>query len=259
MAGDLAFWSLLLLPLAGMAICLAGGLLGIGGGVIAVPALLETFVHLPVSDRLPLAIGTAQVVILLSSVSAVRAHARGGGVDASLLRAWLPAMILGGLLGMALAPFAPAALSLVVFAVIAAALGATLVLGKRARWAEGLPPPPAGGLPPGLIGLASAALGVGAGTLSGPVLGVFGVGLHRAVGAGAVFNLTVATPAALAGLMMGQVNLPALFLLAGPAMLVAPGAARLSRRLPQRVLAWGFALCLFGIAGRLVWRAAVGV
>ncbi len=255
MAGDLTLWSLILLLLAGGAIGLAGGLLGIGGGVIAVPALLEIFAHLPVSERLPLAIGTAQAVILLASITAVRAHGRGGGVEASLLRAWLPAMILGGLLGLVLAPFAPAAVSLVLFAAVAAALGGTLLLGARAQWTDGLPAPPAGWLPPGLIGLASAALGVGAGTLSGPVFGLFGVGLHQAVGAGAVFNLTVATPAALTALALGQVSLAGLLLLAAPAMLVAPSAARLSHRLPPRVLAWGFALCLFGIAGRLLWRA----
>jgi len=267
MAADLTLWGLILLPLAGLAIGLAGGLLGIGGGVIAVPALLEIFAHLPVQDRLPLAVGTAQAVILLSSITAVRSHWRGGGVDPSLLRAWLPAMILGGLLGLALAPFAPAALSLLVFAGITALLGATLLLGARARLSGGLPVAPAGWLPPGLIGLASAALGVGAGTLSGPVLGLFGFGLHRAVGAGAVFNLAIAAPATLAALAaapwlppdsLGQVSLPGLLLLAGPAMLVAPAAARLSRRMPQRLLASGFALCLFLISGRLVWRAVGG-
>jgi len=256
-AGDLAFWSLILLLLAGLAIGLAGGLLGIGGGVIAVPALLEILAHLPVPERLPLAIGTAQAVILLSSVSAVRAHAQGGGVETGLLRAWLPAMILGAGLGLLLAPFAPATLSLLVFAGIATALGGALLLGDRARLAEGLPCTAIGWLPPGLIGLVSAALGVGAGTLSGPALGLFGVGLHRAVGSGAVFNLAVAAPATLASLALGQVSFAGLLLLAAPAMLVAPWAARLSRRLPQRLLAWGFALCLAAIAGRLVWRALV--
>jgi uncharacterized membrane protein YfcA len=255
---ELSAASLVALLLAGAAIGLAGGLLGIGGGVIAVPALLEILSHLPVPERLPLAIGTAQAVILLSSITAVRAHGRGGGVEASLLRAWLPAMILGAGLGLLLAPFAPATLSLVVFAAIAAALGGTLLLGGRARLAEELPRPPQGWLPPGLIGLASAALGVGAGTLSGPVFGLFGVGLHRAVGAGAVFNLAVAMPATLTALALGQVSLTGLLLLALPAMLVAPWAARLSRRLPQRLLAFGFALCLFGIAGRVVWRAVQG-
>ncbi len=263
---ELTLGSLVALVLAGAAIGLAGGLLGIGGGVIAVPALLEILAHLPAQERLSLGIGTAQAVILLSAITAVRAHARGGGVDAGLLRAWLPAMILGGLLGVAIAPFAPPSLSLLVFAAIAAALGTTLLLGLGAQASEALPPAPWGWLPPGLIGLASAALGVGAGTLSGPVFGLFGVGLHRAVGAGAVFNLAIAAPATLAALaggpwtfaMLGQVSLPGLVLLAAPAMLVAPAAARLSRRLPQRQLARGFALCLYAISARVAWRAIGG-
>lgn len=253
---ELSLWSLLALLAAGGAIGLAGGLLGIGGGVIAVPALLEILTHLPVEQRLPVAIGTAQAVILLSAVTAVRAHAAAGSVDRGLLRAWLPAMLAGAALGLLLAPLAPAALSLLVFAAVAAALGTTLLL--RFVAGEGLPPAPWGWLPPGSIGLASAALGVGAGTLSGPVLGLFGLGLHRAVGAGAVFNLAIAAPATLVALAGGQVRLPGLLLLAAPAMLVAPVAARLSRRLPQRALAWGFALCLYAIAARVAWRAFGG-
>lgn len=263
---ELTLWSLLALLLAGAGVGLAGGLLGIGGGVIAVPALLEILSHLPVEQRLPLAIGTAQAVILLSAITAVRAHARAGSVDRGLLRAWIPAMVLGGLLGLALAPFAPPALSLIVFACIATALATTLVLGLGSKAGAALPPAPWGWLPPGLIGGASAALGVGAGTLSGPVFGLFGVGLHRAVGAGAVFNLAIAAPATLVALAggpwslgaLGLVSLPGLVLLAVPAMLVAPAAARLSRRLPQRALRWGFALCLYAIAARVAWRAFGG-
>jgi uncharacterized membrane protein YfcA len=263
---DLTLWSLVALLLSGAGVGLAGGLLGIGGGVIAVPALLEIMSHLPVEQRLPLAIGTAQAVILLSSVAAVLAHARAGSVHRGLLRAWLPAMMLGGLVGLAVAPFAPPAISLMVFAGIAAALATTLLLGLGAKAGAALPPAPWGWLPPGLIGGASASLGVGAGTLSGPIFGLFGVGLHQAVGAGAVFNLAIALPATLVALaggpwslgVLGKVSLPGLILLAVPAMLVAPAAARLSRRLPQRALRWGFALCLYAIAVRVAWRAVGG-
>ncbi|WP_431303007.1 sulfite exporter TauE/SafE family protein [Sediminicoccus sp. BL-A-41-H5] len=264
---ELTLPTLVALLLAGAGIGLAGGLLGIGGGVIAVPALLEILSHLPVEQRLPLAIGTAQGVILLSAITAVHAHARAGSVERGLLRAWLPAMILGGLVGVFAAPFAPVVLSLLVFAALAAGLATTLVLGLGVPAEGGLPRTPWGWLPPGLIGFASAALGVGAGTLSGPVFGLLGIGLHRAVGAGAVFNLAISTPATLAALAggpwsiaaLGQVSLPGLVLLAAPAMLVAPAAARLSRRLPQRALAWGFGLCLYAIAARVAWRALVGV
>lgn len=263
---DLSLWHLVALLLSGAAVGLAGGLLGIGGGVIAVPALLEIISHLPVEQRLPLAVGTAQAVILLSAVTAVRAHAAAGSIEGGLLRAWLPAMLLGAVLGLVLAPHAPPELSLLLFAGIAAALGSTLLLGLGGEGGERLPRAPWAWLPPGLIGLASAALGVGAGPLSGPVFGLFGVGLRRVVGAGAVFNLAIAAPATGVALAdgpwsvaaLGQVSLPGLVLLAAPAMLVAPAAARLSSRLPQRALRWSFALCLYAIAARVGWRAIGG-
>jgi len=45
-------------------------------------------------------------------------------------------------------------------------------------------------------------------------------------------------------------------LLALPAILVAPLAARLARRLPVPMLRRLFALCLFAIGLRVVWRMA---
>jgi len=266
----IAYPPLLVLGLAaaGALIGLVGGLLGIGGGVIAVPLLLELWsaLALPAAERTLLAVGTAQAVILLSALVAARAHARAGTIDAGVARAWAPAMLAGAALGLLAAPWIPPGPARLGFALIAALLGVQLLLGGRFRLAAAPPQGALGALPPGLIGAASAALGIGAGTLSGPVLSALGVPLGRAVGAGAVFNLVVAGPAVLAfawqglgrpGLppdAVGYVALGATVLLAGPAMLVAPFAARLSARLPVGLLRRVFALCLFGIALRLVAR-----
>jgi uncharacterized membrane protein YfcA len=125
----------------------------------------------------------------------------------------------------------------------------------------------AGRLPALAIGALAAAFGIGAGTLSGPVLGALGVTLRRAVGAGAMFNLAVALPASLGfvwlgwgrpGLpadALGYISLGALVFMAIPAMLVAPAAARLTGRLPVAALRRIFAVCLIGIALRMAARA----
>ena len=260
-------WPLLLLLLAGAAIGLVGGLLGIGGGVLAVPVLLEIFAapELARADQTALAVGTSQAVVLLSSIVAARAHGRAGNIDWPILRAWLPAILTGAILGLLAAPYAPPAVSLAIFASLTLLLGVKMWLGERLEIAA--PSPPLAWLPPGLIGVASAALGVGAGTLSGPVLGLFGVELRRVIGAGAMFNLAVALPATLAFLRsgwgqpgmpadaLGHVSLSALVLLALPAALTAPAAARLGGRLPVLVLERCFALCLFAISARLAYRA----
>lgn len=91
----------------------------------------------------------------------------------------------------------------------------------------------AGGFAGGLSGL----LGIGGGTLSGPVLALLGQPLGRVVGAGAVFNIAVALPATLVFGLAGQVALLQLLALTAPAMLVAPWAARLAPACASRCCA----------------------
>ncbi|WP_198368653.1 sulfite exporter TauE/SafE family protein [Roseomonas rosulenta] len=269
---DLGVISILVLATVGLLIGTLGGLLGIGGGVIAVPVLLEVFAlgGMSDADHAALAIGTAQAAILLSSLAAAAAHAAAGTIDQPVLRSWLPAILAGTLLGLGLAPLIPASLSVGAFAAVAVLLGTQMMAGARGVLASGLPAPPLGWLPPAAIGALSAALGIGAGTLSGPVLGLFSTPINRAVGAGAIFNIAVALPATLGfaalgygkpGLppdSVGYVSLSAAILLALPAIVVAPFAARLSSRLPVPLLRRVFAACLFAIALRVLWRATFG-
>jgi len=262
-------WTILVLIAAGVSIGLVGGLLGIGGGVIAVPVLLEVFSGIGSTDseRMELAIGTAQAAILLSSLSAAWAHTSAGSIDRQVVRAWLPAILVGALFGLLLAPYAPPSVSIATFSGIILLLGTKMFAGDRIVAALAPPRPPAGWLPPAGIGLLSAALGVGAGTLSAPVLDLFSVPLKRSIGAGAVFNLVVAVPAvfgfvilgsgrtSLGSDAMGYVSLSATAPLSIPAMIAAPAAARLAGRLSLPLLRGLFACCLFAIATRLLLHA----
>lgn len=257
---------------AGVLAGLLSGLLGIGGGVVAVPVLIEVFAAagLDPAAQPAFAIGTAHALVLVASVSAAAAHARAGRVDMALVRAWTPALLAGAAAGLVLGRVAKPEWLLGLFALVAVALGAAMLGGAGLRIARALPGGAAAHGPPGLVGLLAAALGIGGGTLSGPVLALFSVPLSAAIGAGAVFNLLVATPATLAfvlggldavarpGASLGHVALVPLLLLAVPAMLVAPPAARLSARLPVAVLRRLFGLVLFAIAARLIARALGG-
>src|SRR5476651_1696219 len=117
---------------AGLVIGLLAGLLGVGGGIIAVPVLLDVFNRfgMPDATATPLAIGTAQASVLAASVTAVLAHWRGGTIDRALVRAWLPALMVGVAIGLALGPFAPAKVLTSIFAVVAALLGLKMALGS---------------------------------------------------------------------------------------------------------------------------------
>jgi uncharacterized membrane protein YfcA len=259
-----AVWLLLLAT--GILIGLLAGLLGIGGGVLAVPVLLEVFnvMGLDPTASVTLAVGTAQASIVIASLTAASAHWRAGTIDRALVRAWLPALLMGTVLGLALTPFAPARLLTALFAGVAVLLAVKLATGERfvVEPLSGLP----GQLPPALVGLLASTVGVGGGTLSTPVLSLFSFPLQRAIGAGALFNLAIAVPAAAFFLAhdigtpgrpvdaLGDVALFCVAALSLPALFVAPMAARWSRRAPVSVLRRLFALCLAAIALRLVLR-----
>jgi uncharacterized membrane protein YfcA len=259
-------WAALLAT--GLLIGLLAGLLGVGGGVIAVPILLEIFdaVDVTQSVAVSMAVGTAQASILISSVTAVMAHWRGGTIDRALVRSWLPALALGTALGLALGPFAPPKLLTVLFAVVTAGLAVKMAVGDRLVLAR---QPPSGlfsHVSPTIVGGLAAAVGVGGGTLSTPVLALFSFPIKRAIGAGALFNLVIALPATLLFLLLdreapgrpadalGDVALFCVAALALPALFVAPAAARWSRRTPVALLRRLFALCLAAIAVRLLLR-----
>lgn len=258
----------LVLLATGVLIGLLGGLLGVGGGVIAVPVLIEVLPLAGVAEPLvlPLAIGTAQANILLASMIAALAHWRAGTVDVALVRRWLPALAVGTAMGIVLGPLAPARILTALFACVAAALAVKMALGPRYVLSHRQPTGPAAHVAPGLVGALSAAVAVGGGTLSTPVLSLFSFPIHRAIGAGALFNLVVALPATASFLVsgatlpgrpidaVGEVALFCVATLSLPALFVAPIAARWSARVPLPLLRRLFALCLGAIALRLLLR-----
>jgi uncharacterized membrane protein YfcA len=253
----------------GALIGLLAGLLGVGGGIVSVPVLLAVFAAtgMPDATALPLAIGTAHANILIASLSAVHAHWRAGTIDCALVKSWLPALAAGIALGLLLGPLVPTRALTLTFAVIAAALGAKMAVGERLALAAHQPRGAAAHAAPTLVGALAAALGIGGGTLSTPVLSLFSFPIQRAVGAGALFNLIIAVPATMTFLArdwaavgrpaddIGDVSILAVVALSLPALFVAPWAARWSSRAPIALLRHAFAVCLAAIAFRMLWAA----
>ena len=95
---------LLLLTLAGASAFagLAAGFFGIGGGLIIVPVfyyILGSF-GFPDSVRMHMAVGTSLAMIAIISLRSVKHHAHKGSVDKLVLKAWLPLIAAGSLLGL---------------------------------------------------------------------------------------------------------------------------------------------------------------
>ena len=253
---------------AGALIGLLAGLLGVGGGGVAVPVLLEIFQFLGVDQGMAvaLAVGTAQANILIASLTAVSAHWRAGTVDWRLVRAWTPALLVGTALGLWLGVVIPTNVLIGVFAAVALALAFKLGTGDRLAIARMPPQGPLGQVAPTLVGALASAVGIGGGTLSTPALSLFSFPIKQAIGAGALFNLVIAAPATafflasdrgVPGRTIDAIGDVALFCLAAlslPALFVAPVAARWSIRAPVALLRRLLALCLLAVVARLLFR-----
>jgi len=84
-----------LLPLlVGVAAGFVGGLFGVGGGVVMVPAMIYLL-----KLETKLAVGTSMAVVIFTAISATAKHAANGAVDWKTALPFIPAAIVGGYLG----------------------------------------------------------------------------------------------------------------------------------------------------------------
>ncbi|MGB3148327.1 MAG: sulfite exporter TauE/SafE family protein, partial [Paracoccaceae bacterium] len=77
------------------------GMLGVGGGIILVPAFFYAFSALGYAgaDLMQICLATSLATIVVTSIRSVLAHNRKGAVDWAILRGWAPGLAVGAILG----------------------------------------------------------------------------------------------------------------------------------------------------------------
>lgn len=239
------------------------GLLGVGGGIIIVPALAWSFHLQGMEDAviMHLAIGTSHATIIVTSLSSVRAHHRRQAVLWPVFWRLTPGIILGAFLGVAIADAMPGATLQIVFGVFV--LLVSIQMGFGAKPAPQRELPGAGGMlaAGGIIGTLSAIVGIGGGSLTVPLLTWCNTSIRNAVATSSACGLPIAVSSAtgfiVAGLhksglpawSLGYVYGPALLGIITASMFFAPVGARLAHTLPVVVLKRIFAgfLALVGV------------
>jgi len=250
----------------GAAAGLLAGLLGVGGGLVIVAALAWILPSqgVPAAAVMHVALATSLASILATSVSSTRAHLVRGSVMWPTVRALVPGLLLGGVLG---ALVADRLSDLVLrLGVAAFCFAAAIQLATRRVAPEGAADvvPRGGALTAwgGLIGAVSALVGIGGGSMTVPLLIHRGARAVRAVGTSAACGFAIALASA-AGYVWGgrdatglpagtwgYVHLPAAGAIALVSVLLAPAGAALAHRLRGAVLQRLFAsfLVLMGCA-----------
>lgn len=242
------------------------GMLGVGGGLILVPALLYSF-HLQgiaPAIAMPLALGTSLGAIVLTSLSSIAAHHRHGAIEWRIVRQLFIGLSIGAVLGASLASQIDSGHLRQLFGLFELLVAWQMASAWRPAPHRGLPGRIGLGIAGTGIGLLSSLLGIGGGTLTVPFLTWCNVALRKAVATSAACGLPIALAGA-AGYLVhgwglttlpagssGYLYWPALVPLTLASLLTAPLGAWLTHRLPVHQLKRAFALVLLLIGLKML-------
>ncbi len=257
----MASMTLLIYIAIGIIAGLMSGILGVGGGVIIVPALAWAFHYqaLPTDHLFHLAVGTSLAIMVPTTISSASAHIRQGNVKWRLVERLLPGLLIGVVCGAALANSLPRVILQNVFALFILYVAIRMLLSLRSKGQELTLSRPFLLLMTILIGAVSGLLGIGVGSLGIPFLIRQNTPMRNA----SATIVTCTTPIAFCG--------PASFMIAGwhtltlhyssgylywPAfagvsiasIIMAPIGAKLSRHIHTIWLKRLFALFVFAVS-----------
>jgi uncharacterized membrane protein YfcA len=242
------------------------GLLGVGGGIVIVPALYLalTLTGMDSALTMQVAVGTSLATIVFTSLSSGYGHYRKGAIDMALLRLWAPSILLGVLIGGILGGVVSGKVLIAVFATVAALVALDMVLRKggdaSAPRSFAKPVWAALGVVAGAI---SAMMGIGGGTVCVPLLNFLGYDIRKAVGTSAAIGFVIGVPGALVYMAtgfgaeglppfsFGYVNLFLAAVIIPLSTSFARVGVKLAHSIPRRALRLAFGLFLMLTSARM--------
>jgi uncharacterized membrane protein YfcA len=246
---------------------LLAGLLGVGGGLVIVPMLVFCFVKQDIQPDviMHLALGTSLASIIFTSISSFMSHHRRGAVDWTIVKRIVPGILIGTFLGTFVASKLSTGFLKGFFCVFLYSVATQMILNKKPKASRELPGNTGMFAVGSTIGVASALVGIGGGSLSVPFMIWCNVATHQAIGTSAAIGFPIAIAGALGYVInnlnatglppysVGYVYLPALLFIVCFSVLTAPLGARLAHALPVDKLKRIFALFLYAVATKMAW------
>lgn len=242
------------------------GLLGIGGGLIIVPAFVWALEASGQQAHVQhLALGTSLALMVFTSFSSVLAHHRRGAVNWEIVKKLAPFMVLGTFFGAQMAAWFPSDGLKVFFVMYAYAMAVQMLLSAQPKAARNLPSSPKLAAVGGAIGAISSLVGIGGGTMSVPFMLWCSVEMRTAIATSAALGWPIAFSGALGYLVSGWnaenlpefsfgfIYLPAFLILVCITPLIAPLGVKMAHRLPVPMLKKVFACLLFVLASEMLY------
>lgn len=243
------------------------GLLGIGGGIVVVPALAALFLHFDVMPEtlfMKMAIGTSLAIMIVTLTSSVFAHHRRRSVNWPLVKRIFPCLMLGVLVGAILVRFLPSNFLSRFFSLFLFVIGIQLLIKKSNKNVLKIIPQE---IPNHfiwffsfIIGILSSLLGAGGGTMWVPFFLWRRLPMREAVGTSVACGIVASSIATVSFIISGffippmipwstsYIYWPAFFGVSVMSVLFAPIGASFANKLPNEMLRRIFAVFMLLVA-----------
>lgn len=246
------------------------GLLGVGGGIVLVPAFFYAFSALGYDSPqlMQICLATSLATIVVTSIRSVHSHNKKGAVDWSILRSWGPGIAFGAIVGMIATTGLKSIVLTGIFGVLGLIVGLYLAFGREHwRLGDGMPGGAKRAVTSGTLGFLSVLMGIGGGSFGVPLMTLFNVPIHRAVATAAGFGLVIAVPAVIGFLLtgtapegrppftVGQVNVVAFVIIISMTLLTTPLGVRLAHAMDPKPLKRAFAVFIMVAALNMLRKA----
>ncbi len=258
---------------AGALAGLIAGLLGVGGGIVMVPAMALTFEIMGFDPGVyqHVAVATSLAVIVATGSSSTWAHHQRGAVMGDVLKVWGPFIVTASFAGGVMARLYSGDVLRIIFGLVAFFVALNVVLPVQKKLMANLGNSKrVNRITAAFVGYYSALMGIGGGSLSVPTLLAFGNSMYKAVGTGAALGVLLAVPGTIGFVIsgwdvpgrppfsLGYVNIPAFLIIGVVAASIAPLGASLAHRLDQKYLKLVFTVFLVVVGARMIWQAFSG-
>jgi uncharacterized protein len=260
-------WWWLAYLILGLGVGFLAGLLGIGGGLIIVTALVFMFGAQGFSPDhlLHLALGTSIATIVFTSLSSARAHQQHAAVRWDIVRQSLLGVVVGTLVGAIFAHALPTHYLAVFFTAFVYYSAVQMWLDRKPKATRKLPGPLGMTAAALLVGVIASLVGAGGAVLTIPMMTSCNVPMRNAIGTSAALGIPIAVAGAVGYILtgldaphlpawsLGYVYLPALIGIVAGTFVTVPWGARATHAMPALVLKRVFAVILFLLATKMLW------
>jgi len=267
--GDFMITTYILYLVLGAFAGVLAGLLGIGGGLVIVPLLniafeLQNFPEVHIQH---VALGTSMATIIFTSISSMRAHHKRGAINYTAFWRLAPGIITGTFLGAWLAALLSTGFLKAFFGFFLYYVATQMLMDIKPKAHRDLPGSVGTFGAGNGIGIFSALVGIGGGTLTVPFLSWCNQTMHTSIATAAAVGLPIALSGTagyvinglgvqgIPGPHVGYVYIPAFLGIIATSMLTAPFGAKLAHSLPVAKLKKIFAILLFLVGSKMLWSA----